>query len=78
MGPYPARTRRCRQRNFIIEYPNQDLTGSIIGAFFHVYRALGSGFRECVYERALKLGLEDRGLKAQREVPLRVWYGGCF
>ena len=41
--------------------PHADLTHAIIGAFYDVYNALGSGFREVVYQRALALALEDRG-----------------
>ena len=39
-------------------------------------RVLGSGFLEKVYENALLLELRDSGLKAERQVPLKVLYKG--
>ena len=55
-------------------YPHADLTHAILGAFYDVYNALGSGLREVVYERALALALKDCGLRAERQVPVTVWY----
>ena len=57
-------------------YPHADLTHAILGAFYDVHNALGSGFREVVYQRALALALEDRGLRAESEVPVVIWYRG--
>jgi len=51
-----------------------DLTGRIIGACFDVSKELGSGFVESVYESALMVALIKRGIKAQRQVPLKVYY----
>ena len=56
-------------------HPDGELTGAVIGAFFHVYNVLGHGFVESVYERALVAELNARGLRATRQVPLQVWYG---
>jgi len=58
-------------------YPHADLTKVIIGAFYEVYNALGSGFREVVYERALTLALHARNVPAQRQVTTTVWFKGC-
>lgn len=41
------------------------LTGSIIGAAQKVYRVLGHGFLEKVYQNALRLELEALGLKSK-------------
>ena len=46
----------------------------VIGAFFDVYNALGYGFLESVYGRALEVELTRRGLHATREVSVNVWY----
>ena len=51
-----------------------DITYAIRGAVFEVNRILGSGFLEKVYEKALILELRDRGLKAEGQVPLKVFY----
>lgn len=54
----------------------QEVTQSIIGAFFTVYNTLGYGFRESVYMAALERELIARGHTVAREVQLRVFYKG--
>ena len=51
-----------------------DVTEQIIGAAFEVYRALGYGFLERVYRRAMQVELRMRGLKAEEEQPIKVRY----
>jgi len=51
-----------------------DITYAIRGAVFEVNRILGSGFLEKVYEKALIFELRDRDLKAESQVPLKVFY----
>ena len=53
-----------------------DLTYQINGAIFEVSRALGAGFLEKVYEKALVIELCERGLKAASQVPIKVLYKG--
>ncbi len=53
------------------------LTREIIGAYYDVYNALGFGFVESVYQRALPLALRARGISSEREVPLSVHYMGA-
>jgi GxxExxY protein len=57
-------------------YSQSALTDRIIGCFYSVYRGLGYGFLESVYERALLLELQMVGLKAEAQVPLTVLYAG--
>jgi len=57
-------------------YKHSDLTEQIIGAFFAVYAALGYGFLENVYVKALIIELKKRGLKAQDRLPIHVYYDG--
>jgi GxxExxY protein len=52
------------------------LTHQIIGAAMHVQRAMNSGFPEVIYQRALLIELQRRGLVAEREVDLPVYYAG--
>ena len=54
----------------------EKLTYEIIGAFFAVYNALGFGFVESVYKRALTHELQLRGISVETEVPIDVWYKG--
>lgn len=56
--------------------PYSAITNTILAAFFDVYNALGSGFREIVYERALAIALAERGLRGDRQEAVTVWYHG--
>ena len=51
---------------------DEDLTEKVIGACFEVSNELGRGFLESVYEKALLIVLQQKGLKAQKQVSLRV------
>lgn len=55
---------------------HERLTRDVLGGFFRVYRALGSGFLESVYTRALEVELGASGLRVAREVPVTVRYRG--
>ena len=52
------------------------LSQAVLGAFYSVYRDLGYGFLEAVYERALVVALTDAGLVARRQVPIGVRFRG--
>ena len=51
-----------------------DITYAIRGAVFEVNKLLGHGFLEKVYENALITELRLKGLKAENQVPLKVFY----
>ena len=53
-----------------------DLTGLIIGAAKRVYRVLGTGFLEKVYQNALVLELRELGLMVTSSAPISVYYQG--
>ena len=53
-----------------------NITYAINGAVFEVNSVLGAGFLEKVYENALLIELQRRGLKAESQVPLTVSYKG--
>jgi GxxExxY protein len=55
---------------------HQDLTGRIIQCVYKVHNTLGFGFLENVYQNALLIELEKKGLKAVRETPIQVSYEG--
>jgi GxxExxY protein len=50
------------------------ITHDIIGAAFEVYRVLGYGFLERVYQRAMQVELKLRGRKAELEHRIPVRY----
>ena len=53
---------------------HSETTDLILKAYFNVYNTLGYGFLEKVYENALLIELKSMGLKAQRQVPVKVYY----
>ena len=55
----------------------EDITRSIIAAFFAVYDKLGFGFLEKVYCAALEIELRRRGHKVARQVPVIIYYDGA-
>jgi len=50
------------------------LSEQIIGAAFEVSNVLGTGFLEKVYENALNIELNLRGLQTFQQAPLKVFY----
>ncbi len=59
-----------------MEFLHKDITEQVIGAAFEVYRALGYGFLEKVYQRAMQVELCQRGFKADIESSIDVHYKG--
>lgn len=55
-----------------------DLTGDIIGAFYHVYNTLGYGFLEAVYQNALMVTLRKRGHHVDVRQPVEVRFEGVI
>jgi GxxExxY protein len=54
----------------------EELTGSILQACFEVSNELGSGFLESVYQKALTITLNEKGLHVQAQAPLSVMFRG--
>ncbi len=63
-----------RAANFL----HKEVTEAIIGAAFEVHNALGYGFLEKVYQRALQVELIGRGLRAGLEKRVAVSYKGVI
>lgn len=59
-----------------MQYKHQDVTQQIVDAFYAVYNSLGYGFLERVYENSMAIELQARGLKAQQQAPIQVYYRG--
>jgi GxxExxY protein len=54
----------------------EDGSSAVIGAALRVHRALGAGFLEEVYQKALEVELSASGLKFDRQLPIEIKYRG--
>jgi len=53
---------------------HKDITGRIIGSAMRVHSALGNGFQEVIYQRALAIEFERADLGFQRELKMEIEY----
>lgn len=56
------------------EYKYSSLTEKIIGCAMRVHSALGNGFQEVIYQRALVFEMTDSGLSFSREHDMPIFY----
>ena len=54
----------------------EELTHKIIGCAMKVHSALGNGFQELIYQRALAIEMEKQGLSFTREMEMIIFYEG--
>jgi len=52
------------------------LTEAVIGAAIEIHRALGPGLLESVYERAMGIELNERGIPFETQVQVPITYKG--
>ena len=50
----------------------------VVGAAMEVYNTLGRGMAEPIYQEALAVEMDKRGMKAEREKELRLQYKGVI
>ena len=55
-------------------YKHSELTEKIIGCFYAVYKTLGYGFLEKIYENAMRIELAGCGLSVVQQRSIEVWY----
>ena len=58
--------------------PHEEVTQRILKCAFEVQNALGCGFLEKVYQKAMGVALQREGLDASSQVPLRVHFQGVL
>lgn len=56
------------------QYKYSELTSKIIGCAMKVYSALGNGFQEVIYQRALEIEMRLAGLGFSREFEMPIFY----
>lgn len=55
---------------------DNEITYQIRGSIYDVYKNLGPGLLESVYEEAMVYELQKRGLKVERQVEVPILYDG--
>ena len=56
------------------DYKHKEITEKVIGAAMKVHSALGNGFQEVIYQRALEIEMEESCLHFIRELSMPVYY----
>lgn len=56
------------------EYKYSELTGKIIGCAMKVHAALGNGFQEVIYQRAMEIEMRLAGISFSREFEMPIFY----
>lgn len=49
---------------------------NVVGAAMEVHKTLGRGMAEPIFQEALALEMKERGMEAEREKPLHLYYKG--
>jgi GxxExxY protein len=60
------------------DFQHKELTAKILEAAFTVHNTLGAGFLEKVYENALAVEFQNRGIPFQQQAPFGVKYNGIL
>jgi GxxExxY protein len=60
----------------MLELKHHELTEKIIAAFYHVYNALGYGFLESVYQKAMIIEPQKQNLAVEPHLAVCVSYEG--
>ena len=55
---------------------HKELSYKVVGLAMQVHTELGYGFLEKVYENALMVLLRENGIKAEQQVPIKVYFHG--
>ena len=56
------------------EYKYSHETSKVIGCAMEVHSSLGNGFQEVIYQKALKIEMEERGITFSREHEMPIYY----
>lgn len=55
-------------------FPHQELTKALIGVYYDVYKELGYGFLEKVYQNSMIIELKSRGFEVESKKELNVFF----
>lgn len=57
------------------KYKYSELTSKIIGCAMNVHSAVGNGFQEVIYRRAMEIEMKLAGISFNREFEMPIYYG---
>ena len=60
------------------QYTYSELTSRIIGCAMTVHSALGNGFQEVIYQRALQIEFHSNSIAFEREKEMPIYYKGNY
>ena len=55
---------------------HENITRNIIGAAMEVHNTIGNGFQEVIYQRAMAIEMDSKGLSFNREYEMDILYKG--
>lgn len=67
---------KIKKRMVKEEYKYSEITEKVIGCSMRVHSALGNGFQEVIYQRALAIELEKASVLFTRELEMPIFYDG--
>jgi GxxExxY protein len=73
-GSCKSRFRQRKPINKDKTMKHEELTRRIIGCAMRVHAALGNGFQEVIYQRAMEIEMRIEGLAFEREKEMFVYY----
>lgn len=53
---------------------HEELSKILIDTYYEVYKELGYGFLEKVYENSYIIALQEKGIHGKRQVPIKVYF----
>jgi GxxExxY protein len=57
-------------------YEFDELSNRVIGAAIEVHKTLGPGFAEAIYQKAMEVALEHRGIPFERQKEIHIFFEG--
>jgi GxxExxY protein len=63
-------------RKGVKEFKHKEITEQIIGGAMRVHAALGNGFQEVIYQRALAIEFRRSKISFEREFNMKIYYIG--
>lgn len=72
----PRNTLNTRKGDGVSDLVYEDLSYTLRGAIFEVYKEKGCGFLEDVYQECLEIELDMQGVSSDPQYPLKLEYKG--